>query len=94
MLKEKTLQYRFQIKYLPGKRNSAANFLSRYPALREPPDAEDEEQASEVEVAVAAAMVAVLESDENIVMDSVTVVKAAAVDPDSQLLIAKVMAGD
>lgn len=29
-LKEKTLQYKFTIKYLPGKRNSAANFLSRY----------------------------------------------------------------
>lgn len=29
-LKEKILQFRFTIKYLPGK-NSAADFLSRYP---------------------------------------------------------------
>lgn len=35
-LKERTLQFRFQIKYLPGKSNTAADFLSRYPALRAP----------------------------------------------------------
>ncbi|XP_063889336.1 uncharacterized protein LOC135116054 [Scylla paramamosain] len=93
-LKEKTLQYRFQIKYLPWKRNSAADFLSRYPALREPPDAEDEEQASDVELVVVAATVAVLENDENIIMDSMTMVKAATEDPDYQLLITKVTEGD
>lgn len=93
-LKEKTLQYRFQIKYLPGKRNHAADFLSRYPALCAPPDAVDEEQANAVEVAVAAATVAALDSGEQIVMDSATVLQAAADDPDYQLLVAKVTAGD
>ncbi|XP_063884703.1 uncharacterized protein K02A2.6-like [Scylla paramamosain] len=93
-LKEKTLQYRFQIKYLPGKRNHAADFLSRYPALCAPPDVVDEEQASTVEVAVAAATVAALDSGEQIVMDSATVLQAATDDPDYQLLVAKVTAGD
>ena len=93
-LKEKTLQYRFQIKYLPGKRNCAADFLSRYPALCAPPDVADEEQANDVEVAVAAATVAALNSDENLILDSSAVAQAAAEDPDYQLLIAKVTAGD
>lgn len=93
-LKEKTLQYRFQIKYLPGKRNHAADFLSRYPALCTAPDVVDEEQASAVEVTVATATVAALDSDEQIAMDSTAVVQAAAEDPEYQLLVAKVTAGD
>lgn len=35
-LKVMNLQYKFQIKYLPGKRNCAADFLSRYPVLHKP----------------------------------------------------------
>ncbi|XP_076050210.1 uncharacterized protein LOC143030874 [Oratosquilla oratoria] len=93
-LKEKTLQYRFQIKYLPGKRNSAADFLSRYPALCAPPDVIDEELANDMEAAVAAATVAVLDSDDQIALENSAVVQAAADDPDYQLLIAKVTAGD
>ena len=41
-LKEKTLIYNFQIKYLPGKKNTA-DFLSRYPAIRSDPDSIDED---------------------------------------------------
>ncbi|KAK3894918.1 hypothetical protein Pcinc_001366 [Petrolisthes cinctipes] len=93
-LKEKTLHYRFQIKYLPGKRNSAADFLSRYPALCAPPDATDEEDANDMEGAMAAATVAALNCDDCIVLDSTMVVQAAAEDPEYQLLIAKVTAGD
>ncbi|XP_045104394.1 uncharacterized protein LOC123499928 [Portunus trituberculatus] len=91
---KKTQQYRFQIKYLPGKRNHATDFLSRYTALCAPPDVVDKEQASAIEVAVAAATVAALDSGEQIVMDSATVLQAAADDPDYQLLVAKVSAGD
>lgn len=42
-LKEKTLQYRFTIWYLPEKRNCAADFLSKYPSMKMEPDVVDEE---------------------------------------------------
>ncbi|KAK3889447.1 hypothetical protein Pcinc_006555 [Petrolisthes cinctipes] len=93
-LKENTLHYRFQIKYLPGKCNSAADFLSRYPALCAPPDATDEEDANDMEGAMAAATVAALNCDNCIVLDSTTVVQAAAEDPEYQLLVAKVTAAE
>ena len=54
-LKEKTLLYRFQVRYLPGK-NNTADFLSRYPSLRTSPDPTDEDLADEIEVAVIAAV--------------------------------------
>lgn len=47
-----------------------------------------------MEVAVATTTEAVLENDENTDIDSVTVVEAVVEDPDYQLLIAKVTAGD
>lgn len=93
-VKEKTLQYRFQINYLPRKHNSAADFLSRYLALCEPPDTIDEENASEVEIAAATATVAALNNGNHIILDNTAVVQAAAKDPDYQLLLAKVTAGD
>lgn len=93
VLKEKTLHYRFQIKYLPGKRNSAADFLSRHPALCAPPDATNEEQSNNVEVMVAVVTASAFESDDCVVMDSKTVMEAAAEDSDYQLLITKVAAG-
>ncbi|XP_076042081.1 uncharacterized protein LOC143025983 [Oratosquilla oratoria] len=93
-LKEKTLPYRFQIKYLPGKRNCAVDFLSRYPGLCAPPEAGDEEDSNDMEAAVAAAAVAALDVADSIVLDNAAVVRAAADDPDYQLLVAKVTAGD
>lgn len=93
-LKEKTLQFRFQIKYLPGKRNSAADFLSRYPTLCATPDVMDEEQACYIEMSVASATVAALEDGNCIVLDNTAVVQAAAEDPEYQLLLARVTAGD
>lgn len=44
----------------------------------------DEELPSDVELTVAAATVAVLDSDDHIVMDNSTVVQAAAMDPNYQ----------
>lgn len=42
LLKVKTLQYKFTIKFLPESKNSAADTLSRYPATRTHPDEDDE----------------------------------------------------
>ena len=33
-LKERTMQYRFTMRFLPGKHNAAADFLSRYQGSR------------------------------------------------------------
>ena len=93
-LKEKTLQYRFTIRYLPGKRNCAADFLSRYPALKAPPDGQDEEQVEELTGALAAATVAALEFSERLALDEEAVLKESQQDPTYQLLVAKVLAGD
>ena len=38
-LKERTLQFKFTIRYLPGKKNCAADFLSRYPSMKATPGA-------------------------------------------------------
>ncbi|MPC63681.1 Retrovirus-related Pol polyprotein from transposon opus [Portunus trituberculatus] len=93
-LKEKILPYRFQIKYLPGKCNCTADFLSCYPALCEPPETRDEEDASDMEAAMAAAAVAALDCGDVIVLDNAAVVQGTTDDPEYQLFIAKVTAGD
>ena len=86
------LQYKFQIKYLPGKRNSAADLLLRYPALCALSNTTDEKQTSDMEVALVAATVAALDSSYYIVADSMAVAQAAAEDPD--YLLTKVTTGD
>ena len=91
-LKEKTLQYRFVIKYSPGKRNCAADFLSRFPALRVAPDEDDIDLDSDIEAAVAAATVA--DIGEAMTMDEDTVATAAAGDPTYQLLHSRVTNND
>ena len=48
-MKERTLQYTFDIKLLSGKLNVASDSLSRYPVGK--PDSEDEEFASDVSIA-------------------------------------------
>ena len=92
-LKEKTLQYKFVIKYLPGKRNCAADFLSRFPALCARPDDEDHELEDEMTVAVTMATVDAMQREE-LVMDEDTVLSAATDDPVYQLLLAKVSTND
>ena len=91
-LKEKTLQYKFAIKYLPGKKNCAADFLSRFPALKATPDEDDHELDEDLSTAVASATVSALE--EGHVLDEEMVKKATVDDPVYQLLVARVLAGD
>ncbi|XP_068228116.1 uncharacterized protein [Palaemon carinicauda] len=62
-LKEKTLQFKFLMKYLPGKRNTATDFLSRYTTMRASHEASDMDLDDDIQVAVACATVAALEPD-------------------------------
>ena len=92
-LKEKTLQFRFQVKYLPGKKNSAADFLSRYPLIRNQPNTSDVELEDELSAAVIAAVTEAV-NYEGKVMDEGVLRQAAVQDPVYQLLVARVLAGD
>ena len=93
-LKEKTLQYRFTIKYLPGKTNSAADALSRFPCIKSRPDAEDLRQEEELQVAMCSATLASLSLDDNITLDEDDVKEAAGKDPVYQILLRKVESND
>ncbi|KAK3882768.1 hypothetical protein Pcinc_012877 [Petrolisthes cinctipes] len=93
-LKEKTLQYRFTIRYLPSKSNCAADFLSRYPTLRAALDTVNEDLATDMEVATVAATTAAFADNGCITLDEVSVKNATIDDPVYQLLVAKVLAGD
>ena len=92
-LKEKTLQFHFQVKYLPGKKNCAADALSRYPALAASPDAEDLDMEEDLTAAVVSAVAAAL-GQEGITMDQENVQRAAVSDPSYQLLLTRVLAND
>ena len=93
-LKEQTLQHRFTVRYLPGKRNCAADLLSRFPAMKIPPDTTDEEQDEELAAAMAASVVAALDLSDSLTLDEDMVLQASQDDPVYQLLVAKVLAGD
>lgn len=93
-LKEKTLQYQFHLRYLPGKKNCAADTLSRYPVLKEYPDGEDVEQEEEMAAAMIAATLAALDAVEGVVLDHTSLVRATASDPTYQMLMNRVRAGD
>ena len=93
-LKERTLQFKFTIRYLPEKKNCAADFLSRYPSMRSPPSVLDEEQDEELTVAMAVATVAALDLQDNLTLDEDTVLQASRDDPVYKLLLARVLAGD
>ena len=95
-LKEKTLQFRFQVKYRPGKKNCAADTLSRYPVLQTFPDQDDVDLSDDVTVAMVTATAAALgmETELGIVMDETSVAHAAMEDPVYQLLHTRVSAND
>ncbi|CAL4166698.1 unnamed protein product [Meganyctiphanes norvegica] len=90
-LKEKTLLFNFQIKYMQGKRN-IADFLSRYPALRSSPNADDE-LLGEIEAVTVAAVEEAIHND-CIALKEADMQRAADDDPVYQMLIAKVYSND
>ena len=65
-----------------------------YPTFYAPPDTTDEKQASDMEVAMAAAFVAMLNGSDCIILDSMAVAQAATEDLDYQLLLAKMTTDD
>lgn len=82
------------MRFLPGKRNCAADFRSRYPALYTQPDDSDEDLAHDLELAMAAATVSALTNNDSITLDDSAVLQATANDPVYQLHVAKVQEGD
>ena len=91
-LKEKTLHFRFVIKHIAGKKNTAADTLSRYPSLMATADDTDVLEAEELSIAASASVIAsshVIE-DDVIVLDSQDMEKAAVADADYQLLLQRV----
>ena len=84
--------YRLQVKYLPGRKNTA-DFLSRYPSLRASPDSSDEDLVDEVEIAVIAA-VEEITYESCLTLNENDIQEAASEDPAYQMLVAKVQNGD
>jgi len=93
LFKGKTLQFKFQIKYLPGKKNCSEKFFSRNRALKAPPDGDDNELEEELSVVTVAATVAILEQ-KSYTLDEETVRMSAEDDPVYQFLLSKVIADD
>ena len=88
-MKEKTLQFNFNIQLVAGKENLAADALSRYPVGL--PDSEDEDFANDVETTdVMLAAVNISHGDGCLSTTVDRVKKAAAMDPQYQLLVRKV----
>ena len=89
-LKEKTLNYKFTIRYKPGRLNTAADALSRYPVQRVAPSQADVDLAEELTTAAVTAIPR-CESDGNgVTVDQDAVKEEAAKDPTYQLLQQKV----
>ncbi|KAG0715319.1 hypothetical protein GWK47_012212 [Chionoecetes opilio] len=82
------------MKYLPGKRNCAADALSRFPSIKAVPDMGDTELEDDLHAAVCAATVSTLIEYGCITMDEDAVSKAAAVDPGYQMLISEVQGNE
>ena len=90
-MKEKTLIYSFQMKYLPGKKNPA-DHLSRYPALKSQPEEADEDLAAHIEEITIAAVIDTLHS-EQIALKDEDIQSIAAEDAVYQMLVSKVKDG-
>lgn len=93
-LKERTLQYKFTMRFLPGKHNAAADFLSRYPAAKAAPDEVDEDQDVAIAAAMSAAAVAALDLSGCTTIDEEMVLQVALEDPTYQSLVSRVCSGD
>ena len=91
-LKEKTLMFAFDIKYLQGVTNCAADTLSRYPVLQSSP--EDNDLAQDHEVAVSVAALTIGANDSSLVVDLDDLSREAERDGEYRMLHARVSAGD
>lgn len=82
------------MRYLPGKQNAAADFLSRLPGVRTNSDEIDNSQDDDDAATVAAATVAALDLSGCVTLDEAAVLQAAMNDSDYQFLVSKVTNGD
>ena len=92
-LKEQTLQFHFQVWHLPWKSKTAADFLSRYSALKAAPSETDLSLGKEIDGAVATAIAARTEQEGRVV-DEAEVRQAAAEDTVYQMLLTKILEDD
>ena len=88
-MKEKSLQFSFEIQHIPGKKMLAADALSRYPVSR--PTAEDEDFSSDIDQSVITKIATSIVSSHDVISTTLDNIKdAARCDPCHQLLIEKV----
>ena len=85
-LKEKTLNYKFSIRYKPGKLNTAADALSRYPVQRVAPSRDDAELVEELTMAAITAISRCESDDCGVTVEQDDVRAEATKDPTYQLL--------
>ena len=84
--------FAFDIKYLQGVTNCAADTLSRYPVLQSSP--EDNDLAQDHEVAVSVAALTIGANDSSLVVDLDDLSREAERDGEYRMLHARVSAGD
>ena len=89
-LKEKTLPFDYRIKHLSGKKNMAADALSRYPVGAREPDADDTDVSEDLEALGAFVAALTASSDDVIAMDLAQIKDATQLDEQYQLLLEKV----
>ena len=89
-LKEKTLLFDYRIKHLSGKKNLAADTLSRYPVGTLEPDSDDTDVSEDLEALGAIVAALTSTSEDVIAMDPQHVKNAAQSDEQYQLLSQKV----
>ena len=90
-LKDKTLHFKFHIRYRPGGTNQAADTLSRYPVERLNPIRDDLHLEHDLHVA---ALTAVAQCDETLTIDQETIRQVAEEDDSYLQLRQRVQTGD
>ena len=91
-MKERTLMYRFNIRHIPGNKNTAANTLSRSPLkiCNTQVDEEDIETESITEMSVKAVIAGIAIAEDVLAMDLDELTRVASTDPLYNKLLNKI----